>query len=485
MNAINRQKFLAELSKLLTFMYEEDRLRALNMYERMFDITEDEQGLIQHLMSPTRQAVIIARAYDDKERKLSVSSQSRGDADGLPSGEVPKFVLAINKIFDDLFPDEPEEALEEDQVSFFDMGLAEKEDFIAARPAVPAGAVLLSDTQQFRLDAVVGEAEDEEAPDDDAAEADAFAPAEEAGDAAPLPEEIPAEEAALNEDGAAEDLLAGASIDELISSWKKDLEAEETGAVAREASGAENAPAAPDEPAFPEDDAFLPEEIPLYPVDVDAPGEESALPSGAEDPDDDEAEPGDFASADAPFPPYADGAQAPEGDAPDFLPAEEPAADTPDAGAEDAEAPGEDGEDGDQEEDGGAAASKPVRRAPARRQEAPVRRETSAVKLVLFLIVAIPLTLALLALLLIPAALFLGVAVSLAALGGTLASAAFHSFSVFADLLLLLGTALVVFALALLFFFLAVSVVWSGMGGLIRWVVGLGRKFCTKEAPAV
>ena len=125
MNTINRQKFLAELSKLLTFMYEEDRQRALSMYERMFDITEDEQGLIQHLMSPTRQAVIIARAYDAKERKLSVSSQLRGDTDETEESELPKFVLAINKIFDDLFPDSAEDALEEDQVSFFDLGLAQ------------------------------------------------------------------------------------------------------------------------------------------------------------------------------------------------------------------------------------------------------------------------------------------------------------------------------------------------------------------------
>ena len=75
MNAINRQKFLAELAKLLSFMYEEDRRYALDMYERMFNIAgEDEQWLIQNLMSPTRQAVIIARSYDAKERSLTVSA---------------------------------------------------------------------------------------------------------------------------------------------------------------------------------------------------------------------------------------------------------------------------------------------------------------------------------------------------------------------------------------------------------------------------
>ena len=124
MNAINRQKFLAELAKLLTFMYEEDRRYALDMYERMFDIAEgSEQWLIQNLMSPTRQAVIIARSYNAKERKLSVSAEWKEDEEEDLSGETPPFVLAINKIFDDLFPDNEEsEETEEpdaDQVSFF------------------------------------------------------------------------------------------------------------------------------------------------------------------------------------------------------------------------------------------------------------------------------------------------------------------------------------------------------------------------------
>ena len=78
---INRQKFLAELAKLLTFMYEEDRQEALAMYAGMFEDAEDEQALIQALVSPTRQAVVIARAYNDKERKLQVHAQSREDGD--------------------------------------------------------------------------------------------------------------------------------------------------------------------------------------------------------------------------------------------------------------------------------------------------------------------------------------------------------------------------------------------------------------------
>ena len=146
-SAINRQKFLAELAKLLSFMYEEDRRYALDMYERMFDIAEgSEQWLIQNLMSPTRQAVIIARSYNAKERKLSVSAEWKEEEEDQ-SEETPPFVLAINKIFDDLFPDnENLEETDSDQVSFFEQDIINKE---TKKHRMPKAAVLLNQTQEF------------------------------------------------------------------------------------------------------------------------------------------------------------------------------------------------------------------------------------------------------------------------------------------------------------------------------------------------
>ena len=117
---INRQKFLAELGRLLTFMYEEDRQTALAMYNRMFDEAEDEQALIQYLVSPTRQAVVLARAYNAKERKLQVHSQSRDEYEQV-SDEIPDFVLAINKLQEEasaLKITTPQ--VSEDQISLFD-----------------------------------------------------------------------------------------------------------------------------------------------------------------------------------------------------------------------------------------------------------------------------------------------------------------------------------------------------------------------------
>ena len=95
MRAINKQKFLTELGRLLTFMYEEDRERALALYSSLFDETDDETGVLQMLVSPTRQAVNLARAYDARERKLQVQAQSRGEA---PEADEPAFVQVIEKL---------------------------------------------------------------------------------------------------------------------------------------------------------------------------------------------------------------------------------------------------------------------------------------------------------------------------------------------------------------------------------------------------
>ncbi|MBO5556200.1 MAG: hypothetical protein J5927_03360, partial [Oscillospiraceae bacterium] len=120
MNTINKQKFLAELSKLLTFMYEEDRQTALAMYSKMFEDAEDEQALLQALVSPTRQAVVVARAYNAKERKLQVQAPSRGEDEAEEREGTPDFILAINQIYEDAVPAHAKTAqVLEDQFSLF------------------------------------------------------------------------------------------------------------------------------------------------------------------------------------------------------------------------------------------------------------------------------------------------------------------------------------------------------------------------------
>lgn len=111
---INKQKFLIELGRLLTFMSEEDRQEALTLYEKMFDDTDDEQALLQALLSPTRQAVIIARAYDANARKLQAHADANRKRAAHEEPEAtPDFVLAILSVYEECVPEPTEKAEEE------------------------------------------------------------------------------------------------------------------------------------------------------------------------------------------------------------------------------------------------------------------------------------------------------------------------------------------------------------------------------------
>lgn len=88
---------MTELGKLLTFMYDEDRLQALEMYDKMFDNAVDEQALLQLLVSPTKQAVIVARAYNAREHKLQVQAQSRKDSAVAEDGG-DEYIAAIDTV---------------------------------------------------------------------------------------------------------------------------------------------------------------------------------------------------------------------------------------------------------------------------------------------------------------------------------------------------------------------------------------------------
>lgn len=77
MTVINRQQYMSELSKLLTFMFKEDRSEILKQYNDMLDNADDEQALLESFGSPTRLAVAISRNYQRDERKLSVHADSK------------------------------------------------------------------------------------------------------------------------------------------------------------------------------------------------------------------------------------------------------------------------------------------------------------------------------------------------------------------------------------------------------------------------
>ena len=565
MNAINRQKFLAELARLLTFMYEEDRQYALGMYERMFNIAaEDEQWLIQKLMSPTRQAVIIARSYNNKARKLTVATQSKAE-DGYEEeeDETPPFVLAINKIFDDLFPDDTatNEPVD-DQVSFFELGMIEE-----AKPkkkAMPKAAVLLDNTQNFP--AVVERATAEEMKEEPATEQEedrekilveeAEEKQELVDEADPVKEiaqdqedDAPAEAVSTDKEQAEQPVAEEAdreaqsqemqnsetaetnepehqkSVSEQLEETpqtpfkkRRRRSIEELLGFRKDKKTAEDNPDHADEKETPADVEQQPaaaEKHTEEPVELSAQPEKVATETAAQAPIEDDGE----AAASEPerksIPEMAvvsepekisvpENAAASESEqrtalentgtpAPEQINVPENAA-TPEpehtSSPEPIEIPGSSEQETipaiktqtneTPEEDA------PVIRKPKRKKvrEVPMKTVPRIPLLILFLIVAIPVTLALLVLLVIPVALSLSLSFGLIALGVVLVLSAFSGFAVLADIMLLIGMAIVALAVGLLLLWVALWLVGSVMVGLVRWVRELSEQWCYKEVPA-
>ena len=347
MTDINKQKFLAELAQLLTFMYEEDRQDALMVYSDMFDEAADEQALIQSLVSPIRQAVLVARAYNATERKLQTRSQSRAEAGAERDESVaPDYLQAIFAIRAEAMRKQTAtvKAAEDDknQFSLFDQAVQEQAQALLSGPA-------------------------------------AGAPAEEA----------PAVEApAEGEDESAEQ--------------------------------------APDTPAV------------------------ELLSDGPETP--------------------ADASAVSSGDAPAEAPAEEKK--TVEELLSEAEKDPADDFVELAVGDGRPAVEQTV-------------RKPRVLLLLLYILLAIPVTLAGIALLLIPTALSLGAAAVCISVGVMAVSSVFGGFAVLADLLVVLGAALILLALGLLFLWLFIWLIGGGIVGLVRGVCALARKWCYKEVPAI
>ena len=485
-NAINRQKFLAELAKLLTFMYEEDRRYALEMYERMFDIAEDnEQWLLQNLMSPTRQAVIIARSYDAKERKLSVAAEWREDEEEDPGSETPPFVLAINKIFDDLFPDEEEleEAVDTLDASF-DPDTAGKKG--TKRPKMPKAAVLLDRTQEFEsvTDSVIEgmdliesteEAEREDWTDRTVRE-------EDESEREPDPRVQILDRTAFYEFTEEETAPAPeATSDEAAPGSEKALPAETEApeqaseAKAEPGTDAETQPAetepaeAGEQPGKRRSIEELlglrkdkkrsenPEQSKAEPVKADEEPAEEAKPVPAEPAKKaEESEPvsASVETAETPEPAGLSEEPAETPEPPLVLLEDEPVIRKPESGKKEEE------------------------------EAIPVRRVSNVPAMILFFIVAIPSVPVMLALLALITALFVSLSFGMIAIGSILVISAFSGFAVLADILLLLGAAIIALALGLLFLWLAIWLVAGGMAGLIRSVKELYREWCFKEVPA-
>lgn len=140
-------------------MYEEDRQTALAMYGRMFDETSNEEALLELLVSPTRQAVVLARSYDAKARKAQLESEQPDFAD---ADSTPAFIFVIDKTAQQAAELEaPEAAPAEGQFSIFDESfeLPEPDEAAFVQPLEAMETVEVVETAELVEEAAEDEAE--------------------------------------------------------------------------------------------------------------------------------------------------------------------------------------------------------------------------------------------------------------------------------------------------------------------------------------
>ncbi len=448
---INKQKFLAELGKLLTFMYDEDRQDALAMYARMFDSAPDEQALIQFLVSPTRQAVVIARAYNARERKLQVNTTTRDGHYDEDEG-TPDYARAIGELENEalsrkiIVPDVPE-----NQFTLFADGIhpvepAADETDEAEKPAAEKLA-----EKPVEKPAAEKKAAEKPAAKKVAAEAPAAAPAPRVTEKENEPEKVTVVAAAAEVRKMKLDDLDLDSID-IDSIELDDLDLDGIDLDGTELDGAEINGAKLN-------DAELKElEVKGMTDAVDAFISDFSV---AEDGSDDGSK-----AADEP-------------------PTEEeqtPVRVMPDASGSEPEFVFDAGE-------GNAPRQTPPRpKKPAANNSAPAveltERRANIPLLILYIIIAVPLVTLCVMVLLAPTLFFLAMSVGAVVLGCMALSSAFGAFTIFADVMVVLGTALVVLALGLLFLWIFVWFVGGAIAGLINGVIKLGGKWCFKEVSA-
>ena len=112
------------------------------------------------------------------------------------------------------------------------------------------------------------------------------------------------------------------------------------------------------------------------------------------------------------------------------------------------------------------------------------RKKPRVALLILFILIAVPVTLACICLLLVPTLLSLSLSGAGILCGVWGLIAAFTSFFVFADILVVFGLSLVVLALGLLFLWIFFWLLFGVIPDLIRGVCGLARRWCYKEVAA-
>lgn len=373
---MNRQRYMAELSKLLTFMFKEDKEDILAHYNKMLDEAEDEKALLESFGSPTRLAVTISHSYKRTERKLAVEADSKADK-----------------------PDEGETSVVPEHIF---VKPVKKETAAEKTPAAPAPGLSYAD--------IIEEIRREKAEEEGVEYTPIFFNEPEKAPEEPEAEEVPEE-----------------------------LEAEES------------------------EEADIEVEI------VETPAEES---------EPEEAEPEE---------------EAPEADGEAEEAAEDEAEETAEEKTEEPEAEEpQDAEDTVKTDDTEESESAQERAEldavtvfdQLDKMQPPVETvqyKTNAGLLILYLIFAIPIGLALFFAAVIVALSLLAAGAVLIGLGIKTVGFAFSTFAIFADSILCAGAALVALAVALMLIWLAILILFRGLGGLIAGIKALGVRICVRE----
>jgi len=362
---INRQRFLSELAKLLSFMHEEDRQRAIAAYTALFDQADDEQAMLQTLNTPLVQAVQVARAYNS-------GRHGDGEADGIPP-----YLQTIYDIGTAALSEQPiQNQADEDQFSLFDEEREAAPTYDTA-PYVPQEAEVTAET--------------------------------------PVSNSAPAEESAPE---------AAAAVIETVPA-----ESEGTAPVA-----------AAEIPAAAETEIAVPEETELPPSDIGRAAESEHVETVDEPEQELDKKVSDFLD--------------------NFtLNTEESEPLPPDTPSE--------------------LAKKPRRIAVDK-----TLRKPRVPLLILYCLFAIPLTLALIVILLPPTVLSLAAGLLCGVTGVLGFLSIFSSFSLMCDMLVVAGISLILLAVGLLLLWLFIWLIGGAIAGIVRTAVDLGGKWCYKEVPA-
>lgn len=206
MTHINKQKFLTELSKFLTFLNDEEREKVLEKFEGLFDHSDNEEELIASMESPLKITVELSRAFTKGglPEVLSFCEELVGgqwtpsaDSDAVKEEIIQSIDEDTFKSIDIVTENAPEaeseavpsEPMEDDGlVAVFEQDMKEEEE-----PEEPAEEVLdpLSDeevtSEEYTLDTESEPAEESESEEVPAPEEEDI-PAPVEGDAAEEPE---------------------------------------------------------------------------------------------------------------------------------------------------------------------------------------------------------------------------------------------------------------------------------------------------------